>query len=950
MLYSGANYVPQQQKKQAPKKKDSHSEGDYKLVQHEVLLSPTSRYEVLEFLGRGTFGQVVKCWKHGTNEIVAIKILKNHPSYARQGQIEVSILTRLSMEEAEEFNYVRAFECFTHKSHTCIVFEMLELNLYDFLKNNKFCPLKLKYIRPIMQQVLTALSKLKQLGLIHADLKPENIMMVDPSRHPYRVKVIDFGSASHVSKAVPSTYLQSRYYRAPEIILGLPFNERIDMWSLGCVAAELFLGWPLYPGASEYDQIRYICQTHGLPPEHMLNAATKTKKFFTREDTPYPIWCLKRQEEFMQEYGIKSKEARKYIFNCLDDMARVNMPKYDTNELIVEKHDRREFLDLLKKMLVMDSEYRINPDQALHHDFITMNHFNDPNIVNSTLVRSSLQKMEVCRRKHNSYELMCQFQKIQASNQTYGGSSKRTSRSSRDQRDHHLAAAVAAQAPNVGQSSFPLFDPNLPLLMPPVQTTTTDLLRLDPTLAALSGPAGLAGSSSGLFNPVNQSMQQAAQLFAAQNQLSAINPSAWNAAALQLGRSLESQTGNGAATNAQSRNQGGVIGSQQRSPTDSTRMDCTEQQKQQKPKIQRQTSQRQLAPVFPSSAQVGSTQAQQAAASSSNQATTSSVVVGSGKGKRRPQGTPMSRSPSPAVSVITISSESGEDNKNNQLNQQQAQTTQQQQQQATSSSRARRDYETTLPQPTPPSHHVPIEPSPKFTLPINENLVSSTSQVGRQRDYYPDSQQQRRKYGYNQGGGMPQVKTEPEELSSALYRQQQQQQSTNPAMAVGAPGPFGGVNSELFFKSDFDSQDRINQLYRNGSAMAQGLGLVGRHPVSPQSSVKQTPALATPQALLPGMHGFAGLTPSQPNYPRRNGYSPQSLSLQSAAYQSGFPGLLTPHLGLIPQAYNSSRGGQSLSQQYAALHAHAAGASPTAGGIGYYHPLGYKPHNPYILQ
>ena len=63
------------------------------------------------------------------------------------------------------------------------------------------------------------------------------------------------------------------------------------------------------------------------------------------------------------------------------------------------KHDRREFLDLLKKMLVMDSEYRINPDQALHHDFITMNHFNDPNIVNSTLVRSSLQKMEVCRRK-----------------------------------------------------------------------------------------------------------------------------------------------------------------------------------------------------------------------------------------------------------------------------------------------------------------------------------------------------------------------------------------------------------------------------------------------------------------------------------------------------------------------------------------------------------------------
>ncbi|KAJ0069361.1 hypothetical protein NL108_004220 [Boleophthalmus pectinirostris] len=195
------------------KNSGSNNEGDYQLVQHEVLCSMTNTYEVLEFLGRGTFGQVVKCWKRGTNEIVAIKILKNHPSYARQGQIEVSILARLSTESADDYNFVRAYECFQHKNHTCLVFEMLEQNLYDFLKQNKFSPLPLKYIRPVLQQVATALMKLKSLGLIHADLKPENIMLVDPSRQPYRVKVIDFGSASHVSKAVCSTYLQSRYYR-----------------------------------------------------------------------------------------------------------------------------------------------------------------------------------------------------------------------------------------------------------------------------------------------------------------------------------------------------------------------------------------------------------------------------------------------------------------------------------------------------------------------------------------------------------------------------------------------------------------------------------------------------------------------------------------------------------------------------------------------------------------
>ena len=173
-------------------------------------------------------------------------------------------------------------------------------------------------------QVLTALLKLKQLGLIHADLKPENIMLVDPVRQPYRVKVIDFGSASHVSKAICNTYLQSRYYRAPEIILGLPFCEAIDMWSLGCVVAELFLGWPLYPGSSEYDQIRYISQTQGLPSERMLNSATKTTKFFYRDmESSYPFWRLKTPEEHEAETGIKSKEARKYIFNCLEDIGQV---------------------------------------------------------------------------------------------------------------------------------------------------------------------------------------------------------------------------------------------------------------------------------------------------------------------------------------------------------------------------------------------------------------------------------------------------------------------------------------------------------------------------------------------------------------------------------------------------------------------------------------------------
>ena len=120
----------------------------------------------------------------------------------------------------------------------------------------------------------------------------------------HEFSTIRFWRGSRCINQIRAIYNRSREKKNTKLSLK---KSDLKTFALGCVAAELFLGWPLYPGASEYDQIRYICQTHGLPPEHMLNAATKTKKFFTREDTPYPIWCLKRQEEFMNEYGIKSK-------------------------------------------------------------------------------------------------------------------------------------------------------------------------------------------------------------------------------------------------------------------------------------------------------------------------------------------------------------------------------------------------------------------------------------------------------------------------------------------------------------------------------------------------------------------------------------------------------------------------------------------------------------------
>jgi dual specificity protein kinase YAK1 len=93
------------------------------------------------------------------------------------------------------------------------------------------------------------------------------------------LKVIDVGSACFEGFAV-FQYIQSRYYRSPEVLMGLPYDTGIDMWSLGCIAAELFLGIPIFPGNSEFDQLAKIIEILGLPPQHLIFKAKQRDKYF----------------------------------------------------------------------------------------------------------------------------------------------------------------------------------------------------------------------------------------------------------------------------------------------------------------------------------------------------------------------------------------------------------------------------------------------------------------------------------------------------------------------------------------------------------------------------------------------------------------------------------------------------------------------------------------------
>ncbi|XP_044281333.1 homeodomain-interacting protein kinase 4 [Varanus komodoensis] len=339
--------------------------------------SDSDFYDVFEILGKGTFGEVVKSWKRSTGEMVAIKILKNDSYRSRIIKNELKLLQTMSEVDTEAAHIVQFHEFFHDELKFYLVFELLEQNLFDFQKEHNFSPLAVRHIRTVTTQVLRALAKLKELSIIHADLKPENIMLVDQVRFPFRVKVIDFGSASIFSEVryVKEPYIQSRFYRAPEILLGLPFCEKVDVWSLGCVMAELHLGWPLYPGNNEYDQIRYICETQGMPRPTLLNAARKAHLFFKRSQHPEVAnsWQLKTPAEFLADTKVKSMERRKYMLKSLDQMETVNIHKmiYPDTEAVAEYFDLRSMVELITRMLTWDSHERITPSAALKHPFIS---------------------------------------------------------------------------------------------------------------------------------------------------------------------------------------------------------------------------------------------------------------------------------------------------------------------------------------------------------------------------------------------------------------------------------------------------------------------------------------------------------------------------------------------------------------------------------------------------
>lgn len=297
------------------------------------------RYQVLSILGRGTFGQVFECLDHKTSTKVAIKIIRNKKRFFKQAGIEVSILTSLQENDLKDQKpVIKLKNYFLFRMHVCLTFDLWHLSLYDLTKLNHYKGLSLSLTRSFAQQILKGLDYLSSLNIIHCDLKPENILL--KSGNKSEIGIIDFGSSTFFSEKI-HLYIQSRFYRAPEIVLGIPYTTAIDMWSVGCILYELYTGQPLFPSEDEHELLLLIIEVLGYPKKSILEKSMKYDKFFVNDQLKDDV--LNNGKKILPQ----SLSLRKMI-----------------------KCENEDFIDLIEKLLEIDPEARITPSKALSHKWV----------------------------------------------------------------------------------------------------------------------------------------------------------------------------------------------------------------------------------------------------------------------------------------------------------------------------------------------------------------------------------------------------------------------------------------------------------------------------------------------------------------------------------------------------------------------------------------------------
>uniref|UniRef100_A0A3P9M4L7 Protein kinase domain-containing protein n=1 Tax=Oryzias latipes TaxID=8090 RepID=A0A3P9M4L7_ORYLA len=220
----------------------------------QYLVGNEGIYKVGEFLGEEGFGQVAKCTKLGCQEFFAIKIVDDVES----GKKEFEALELIKDLDPVKNNFVKLYECFLFENVICLVYEILGESLLDRMRRQDFVPTHLCKLRPVAQQMFQALGALKSISVVHMEIRVDHIMYVDEESS--KIKLIDFGLAIKTKEMLTGSNIQVIPFRAPEVILGLPMDESVDMWALGIVFATMCRGDFPFPCGTEYETIRGLVQ------------------------------------------------------------------------------------------------------------------------------------------------------------------------------------------------------------------------------------------------------------------------------------------------------------------------------------------------------------------------------------------------------------------------------------------------------------------------------------------------------------------------------------------------------------------------------------------------------------------------------------------------------------------------------------------------------------------
>lgn len=364
----------------------------YDDANHDYIVNPgekwMDRYEIDSLIGKGSFGQVVKAFDIVDGEPVAIKIIKNKKPFLNQAQIEVKLLELMNKHDAENKYYiVKLKRHFMFRSHLCLVFELLSYNLYDLLRNTNFRGVSLNLTRKFAQQLCTALLFLAtpELNIIHCDLKPENILLCNPKRSA--IKIVDFGSSCQLGQRIYQ-YIQSRFYRSPEVLLGIPYDLAIDMWSLGCILVEMHTGEPLFAGSNEFDQMMKIVEVLGIPSKHILDQAPKARKYF--DQLPDGAYICKKPKDGKKYKHVASRKLHDVIGAETGGPGgrRQGEPGHTVADYL-------KFKDLILRMLDYDPKTRITPYYALQHNFFKKTTDESTNTSNSTSTSPAMEQHNV---------------------------------------------------------------------------------------------------------------------------------------------------------------------------------------------------------------------------------------------------------------------------------------------------------------------------------------------------------------------------------------------------------------------------------------------------------------------------------------------------------------------------------------------------------------------------